>query len=434
MSRSENGVDAWDRKSLGVLTEPQNLRVGNAQLVVMSCTKYRGLVPSNDYFKGRKIYSSDISNYKFVKRDWFAYATNHLAEGSIGIQDQFDEACVSPIYTVFSCAENVDPEFLFRLLKTEALVNQYKVHEQATVDRRGAIRYRDFAKIEVELPTFPEQRRIADILHTVDQAIRSTEHLIAKLQQMRQGVLNDLLARGIDDAGTLRDPTLQPEQFCDSVMGLIPCDWELGRLRDVVDKIDAGWSPACPERPPATGEWGVLKVSAVTSGSYLATEAKTLPQILPPRSEIEVSSGDVILARANGVAVLVGVTVEVLTTPPRLMLSDKLLRLRPNGSRIRGSFLALLMQSAPVRKQIGQVLSGSSGQKNISQDSILGLCVAVPPVDEQDRLIQVSRGIDDRVRCEVTLMEKLRGLKLGLSDDLLTGRVRATSFFESHTA
>ena len=283
-------------------------------------------------------------------------------------------------------------------------------------------------------PRSEDQALVAEILDTVDEAIRGTEHLISKLELIRRGLLNDLLTRGIDEDGTLRDPTQHPKQFGDSLMGLIPRDWEVGRLCDVVDKIDAGWSPACAEHPPATEEWGVLKVSAVTSGTYLSTEAKTLPKALSPRSEIEVSPGDVILARANGVADLVGVTVEVLATPPRLMLSDKLLRLRPNGSRMRGSFLALMMQSAPVRKQIGQALSGSSGQKNISQDAILGLGVAVPQVDEQDRVIQVSRRLNNQMRCETVLLKKLRSLKLGLRDDLLTGRVSVTPNREGDAA
>ncbi len=83
------------------------------------------------------------------------------------------------------------------------------------------------------LPPPPEQRRIAEILDTLDAAIRRTEQVIAKLQQMKQGLLHDLLTRGIDEHGELRDPERHPEQFKDSPLGQIPSGWEVRRIREV---------------------------------------------------------------------------------------------------------------------------------------------------------------------------------------------------------
>ena len=83
------------------------------------------------------------------------------------------------------------------------------------------------------LPPLPEQRRIAEILDTLDEAIRKTEQVIAKLQQMKQGLLHDILTRGIDDNGELRDPDRHPEQFKDSPLGRIPRGWEVRPLKDL---------------------------------------------------------------------------------------------------------------------------------------------------------------------------------------------------------
>ena len=55
---------------------------------------------------------------------------------------------------------------------------------------------RDLQSFQLQLPPLPEQRRIAEILDTLDEAIRKTEQVIAKLQQMKQGLLHDLLTRG----------------------------------------------------------------------------------------------------------------------------------------------------------------------------------------------------------------------------------------------
>jgi len=74
-----------------------------AEIPVLSCTKYDGLVDSLSYF-GKQVFSMDTSAYKVVSRGEFAYATNHIEEGSIGYQDFYEKGLVSPMYTVFKPA------------------------------------------------------------------------------------------------------------------------------------------------------------------------------------------------------------------------------------------------------------------------------------------------------------------------------------------
>ncbi|QJT03826.1 hypothetical protein G9272_29045 [Streptomyces asoensis] len=158
---------------------------------------------SDEYFKNRQIYSDDISGYKLVRRGWFAYATNHLTEGSIGLQDLVETACVSPIYTVFSCSPEVDENFLFRVLKSDELIIQYGVHDQASVDRRGAVRYGDFKKIEVLLPPLKKQQQIAEILDEVDRQISIAQTELRKLVKVFRGTLGWAMERVSGDPRTV---------------------------------------------------------------------------------------------------------------------------------------------------------------------------------------------------------------------------------------
>ena len=126
-------------------------------------------------------------------------------------------------------------------------------------------------------PSLPEQRRIAEILDTLDEAIRKTEQVIAKLQQMKQGLLHDLLTRGIDENGELRDPERHPEQFKDSALGRIPREWEVAPFER------NSW----PGRPfLKTGPFGsslkgehwvetgvpVITIGALGEGEFIASE------------------------------------------------------------------------------------------------------------------------------------------------------------------
>ncbi len=92
-----------------------------------------GLVDSLEYF-GRQIFSNDLTTYKVVERGQFAYATNHIEEGSIGYQAYHDAALISPMYTVFQPVDQVDDDFLFRVLKTEKYRHIFEINTSGTVD------------------------------------------------------------------------------------------------------------------------------------------------------------------------------------------------------------------------------------------------------------------------------------------------------------
>lgn len=279
-----------------------------------------------------------------------------------------------------------------------------------------------------------EQRLISHILFSLDTQIQKTEALIAKLEKVKEGLLHDLLTRGIDENGQLRPrPEQAPELYKESPLGLIPRQWEVKRLGGLIDGIDAGWSPSCSDVVPKEGEWGVLKVSAISTGAYLPHKSKTLPEGLSPIKEIEVNSGDVICVRANGVAELVGRTAYVFSTPRRLMLSDKTLRLRA-GEGLDPLFLFLLMGSASTRKQIASFISGSSGQKNLSQNQINSIQVKAPSIEEQRRVAGALSSMASRIEKEKSARDSSATLKAGLMGDLLTGRVRVTPLLEKAQA
>ena len=287
---------------------------------------------------------------------------------------------------------------------------------------------------EIVNPPIPacEQRVVSLILDTLDSTIRQTEAIIEKLKQVKQGLLHDLLTRGIDANGELRPPLSQaPHLYKNSPLGWIPKDWHQVSLGDMLAGIDGGWSPECIEQSPNEGQWGVLKVSAISSGTYRPFESKTLPPHLQPDTSIEVGVGDVLLARANGVADLVAVTAYVDATPSCLMLSDKTLRLRPNLEALSGRFLATLMSFHTIRKQIGGMLNGSSGQRNISQGQIADLSIVLPSLTEQLQINNQLLAVTERIALELAVSEKLHKQKNGLMDDLLTGRVRVTPLLDS---
>ena len=142
---------------------------------VLSCSKYDGFVDSLKYFK-KKVYSDDTSGYRLIHRGCFGFPSNHVEEGSIGLQNLYDTGIVSPIYVVFRAKpKKVDNTYLYAVLKTDHYRQIFGAATNASVDRRGSLRWKEFSLIHVPLPPLEEQQRISTVLATADQEISALQ-------------------------------------------------------------------------------------------------------------------------------------------------------------------------------------------------------------------------------------------------------------------
>lgn len=183
----------WEEVHIGDIAAETSERCGDRiDITVLSCTKSVGLVDSLEYF-GRQVFGDDLSNYKVVRRDEFAYATNHIEEGSIGLLMHRDAGLVSPMYTVFRTRDAVAPSFLFRVLKTERYRQKFQAWTSASVNRRGGLRWGEFSQIKVPLPSLDEQRAIADVFDTAQREIDLLKQLRDQIHQQKRGLMQKLL-------------------------------------------------------------------------------------------------------------------------------------------------------------------------------------------------------------------------------------------------
>lgn len=164
----------------------------NLEIEVLSCTKYDGLVRSLDYF-GRQVFGDDLSKYKIVPKGSFAYATNHIEEGSIGYQNIMPSGLVSPMYTVFKTKSGINDNFFFRLLKTDWMIYAYQSNTIGSIDRRGGLRWNDFSAIHVNIPPIDEQDAITSVLEMADNELKLYEIKLATLKEQKKGLMQKLL-------------------------------------------------------------------------------------------------------------------------------------------------------------------------------------------------------------------------------------------------
>ena len=186
--------DEWKHVPIKTFAkEVSNRNVGGANHIVLSCTKYDGLVPSLEYF-GKQIYSNDLSSYKIIPQGHFAYATNHIEEGSIGYQSSYENGLISPMYTVFvTNKEKINDTFLYAVLKSHHLIYLYKSMMEGSINRRGGLRWDSFSTIKIDLPSLEEQNAIASVLVKADKEIELAKDKLASLQSQKRGLMQQLL-------------------------------------------------------------------------------------------------------------------------------------------------------------------------------------------------------------------------------------------------
>ncbi|MGI8603074.1 MAG: restriction endonuclease subunit S [Verrucomicrobiales bacterium] len=131
--------------------------------------------------------------------------------------------------------DEVEPAFLAKQLADHRIARYFG--KKANGLTRYGLPTGVVADTLVWLPHLDTQREISRILRMVDEAIAKTEAVIAKLKQGRAGLLHDLLTRGLDENGQLRDPIAHPEQFQDSPLGRIPGEWEVASIESLLAPV-----------------------------------------------------------------------------------------------------------------------------------------------------------------------------------------------------
>ena len=185
--------EKWETVRLGdIANEVSKKNKDDQEMIVLSCTKYKWLVPSLEYF-GKKIYSDDLTTYKIVPKHCFAYATNHIEEWSLGYQTNYEKALISPMYTIFQTNDTINDDFLYKVLKSHQYIHEYQKRMEWSIDRRWGLRRDEFAKIKVPLPSPAEQTAIAFILNDSQAQIDLAKSKLTKLKQNKQGLMQQLL-------------------------------------------------------------------------------------------------------------------------------------------------------------------------------------------------------------------------------------------------
>lgn len=279
----------------------------------------------------------------------------------------------------------------------------------------------------------PEQIKIAEILDTIETTIHQTEAIIEKLKQVKQGLMHDLLTRGIDANGELRPPQSEaPELYKESALGWIPREWDLTALGKLATNSVIGpfGSDLVADDYHSEGV-PIVFVRDVKSDQF---EWKSNVFITPKKaadlSAHTVRSGDVLVTKMGLPPCSAAVYPESMCDG---VVTADIVRLRFDLTTVRSFFVSISINENSVIKQVERITAGVTRPKVTLRD-VRNLLIRLPPLDEQDRILAGVAIIESRLVFENQELGKLHLQKSGLMDDLLTGRVRVTPLLESASA
>lgn len=284
-----------------------------------------------------------------------------------------------------------------------------------------AINKSDLLTLSLKLPPKDEWAHVAGILDTLDTAIHETEAIIAKLKAVRQGLLHDLLTRGIAANGELRPPHSEaPHLYKASEQGWIPLDWEVRPLSEyTASEITYGIVQAGPHVPN-----GVPYIrTGDMSGDYLIRETMlcTSRRIASSYARSEVHTGDIVMA----IRATVGKVLPVPSDLNGANLTQGTAKISPNAGT-DGNFLLWAIRHSRTQKAIQLEIKGTTFAE-ITLSALRQVPVAAPfEINEQREIGKRLTVIDEQLQSEQEYLAKAHAEKSGLMDDLLTGRVRVT--------
>lgn len=346
----KNGINfSANQKGEGVLTVDV-LNMYGDQLNVLTDNLYRVDV--------------QLQKDKLLQKGDILFVRSSVKESGVGWPAMFD-GCDEPVtYCGFiirgqPIQKNFDPRFLIYYLRQPQVRQQMVASSGKTAITN--ISQERLKPLIVPLPSLEEQRRIAAILDKADAVRRKRKEAIALTEELLRSAFLDMFG----------DPVTNPK------------GWDVLPMHEVIQTIEAGWSANGEDRRCESDEWGVLKISAVTSGRFQVNEHKVVEEILPNKSLIIPSKGDLLFSRAN-TRELVAATCLVDKNCERLFLPDKLWRIKPKPKFANTEYLKFLLSNPKYRSLIARKATGTSGSMlNVSQAKLLEMYAPIPDLQKQ---------------------------------------------------
>lgn len=280
---------------------------------------------------------------------------------------------------------------------------------------------------EIPFPSVEEQTAIADFLDKktaeIDDLIAKKEELLRLLAEQRTALITHAVTKGLNPNAPMKPSGI-------SWLGDVPADWDIRPISTAIQKLESGVSVNAMDAPAEDDQQGVLKTSAVYSGSFDPTQNKLIyDPVEAERLACPVRKGELIISRMN-TPDLVGAVGIVKEEYPNLFLPDRLWQTRFwKQATANAPFLYYFLNSKLFRAIIASLASGTSGSmQNITQSDLMKIKIGMPPLSEQSQIVDyLDQALEklDATRAKTDeAIKTLREYRTAMITNAVTGKIK----------
>jgi type I restriction enzyme S subunit len=286
-------------------------------------------------------------------------------------------------------------------------LGRYFLFQKSTGSAQQVINLIDLKEVNILIPTFPEQQKIAAILTAVDDVIVSTQAKINKLKDLKTSMMQELLTKGIGHT-----------EFKDSPVGQIPKTWELKPLDTIVGKIVDCEHKTAPYVEKS--DYIVVRTNNVKNGQLIFDDIRFTNEesYTEWTSRLIPIEGDVLFTREApaGESCMVPKNIKIC-------MGQRMVLLRPNRSHIDGEYFSIYLNSQIAINSIFRFSIGTTVSR-INIEDIRRIPCIVPPLDEQNKIAGCINSIQNSIRALEDKLQSNLSEKKALMQDLLSGKIR----------
>lgn len=282
-------------------------------------------------------------------------------------------------------------------------IGRRRLKEIETGSTMKHLNVKDMQKWEIPLPPLPEQQKIAQILSTWDKAIETTQKLIEKKQQLKKGLMQQLLT------GKKRFPEfVKSPKMKQTKLGMIPEDWEVSKLGDI-GKVKM-CKRVLKNETSSDGDIPFYKIGTFGNKPDAYISMKLYDDL---RSRFSFPNVGDILLSASGT---LGRTV-VYNGESSYYQDSNIVWIENNEAIVLNKFLYYVYKIVKYNSE------GATIQR--LYNSIISSAMFLrPSIEEQQKIAQVLSSADKEIERLTNQLDKLREQKKGLMQVLLTGKIR----------
>ena len=301
---------------------------------------------------------------------------------------------------------NINKKYIYYVLKTNTVLEYFNKELTGTTIKNLSLS--TLRNTPIPLPNIREQEKIALILSTVDEQIDNVDALIEKNKELKKGLMQTLLTKGIGHT-----------KFKKTEIGEIPEKWEVKNVSDVAEKVCVGFVGSL-NKYYTSSEKGIpmIRTTNLSQKGLLLKDLKYVTNEFHIKNKKSiVKKNDILVARhgESGKACLVDCDIDANCL--------NIVIIRPDTNTINPQYLKEIINSESVIKQVNNSIVGSV-QNVVNTKTIAELKMAIPSIEEQEKIVLILSEVDDKIEEYENKKQKLEELKKGLMQQLLTGRIR----------